>query len=270
MLVTSGEQLPGGHSQTARVFTVEIESSDVDLPKLSAAQDRRYLYSIAMTHYILWLQSKLPQLKKELPNQWKIWRDQARTEQTHPRLFGEVAWLYAGLTLALDFMSESGVIDSAEAAEMSKKGWEIFLKLAEEQGSRVEEQRPGKRFVTALVSLMDQGKVAFWAKDEGEPRKAGPGETPIGWTEGDTYLLLNPQAAYAAVHEFCSKTGEPFTFKQTAVWQDLKRLGYSVCNTGRYQATTRVYGKNRWVVKLRRIVLQGEVNENEGRDLTLF
>lgn len=264
LLITSGEQLPGGYSHTARIFTVEVESSDIDLSKLTAAQERRYLYSIAMTHYILWLQRKLDELKKGLRKQWKLWRDQARTEQTHPRLFGEVAWLYAGLTLALDFMSESGVIDSAEAAEMSKKGWEIFVKLAEEQGSRVEEQRPGKRFVAALASLVDQGKVVFWSKDDDEPRKAGPWETPIGWTEGDTYLLLNPQAAYAVVHEFCSKTGEPFTFKQTAVWKDLQRLGYSVCNTGRYQATTRVYGKNRWVVKLRRFVLQGE------GDLTLF
>ncbi|MBA7648307.1 hypothetical protein ES703_56092 [subsurface metagenome] len=264
LLITSGEQLPGGYSHTARIFTVEVESSDIDLSKLTAAQERRYLYSIAMTHYILWLQRKLDELKKGLRKQWKLWREQARTEQTHPRLFGEVAWLYAGLTLALDFMSESGVIDPTEAAEMSKGGWKLFVKLAEEQGSRVEEQRPGKKFVAALASLMDQGKVIFWSKDDDEPRKVGPSETVIGWTEGDTYLLLNPQVAYAAVHEFCSKTGEPFTFKQSAVWKDLKRLGYSMCNAGRYQASARIYGNSRWVVKLRTAVLQGE------GDLSLF
>ena len=264
LLITSGEQLPGGHSHTARIFTVEIESGDIDLSKLTVAQERKHLYSIAMTHYILWLQKKLDVLKKGLRKQWQLWRDQARAEQMHPRLFGEVAWLYAGLTLALDFMSESGVIDPTEAAEMSKNGWKLFVKLAEEQGGRVEEQRPGKKFVAALASLVDQGKVIFWSKDDDEPKKAGPSETVIGWTEGDTYLLLNPQAAYATVHEFCSKTGEPFTFKQTAVWTDLKRLGYSVCNAGRYQASARIYGKSRWVVKLRTAVLQGE------GDLSLF
>ena len=264
LLITSGEQLPGGHSHTARIFTVEVESSDIDVSKLTAAQGKRHLYSIAMAHYILWIQKKLGELKTELPKQWRLWRDQARAEQMHPRLFGEVAWLYAGLTLALDFMSESEVIDPAEAAEMSRRGWELFVKLAEEQGSRVEEQRPGKRFVAALASLVDQGRVVFWSKDDDEPRKAGPGETPIGWTEGDAYVLLNPPAAYAAVHEFCSKTGEPLTFKQAAVWKDLKRLGYSMCSAGRYQTSARIYGKSRWVVKLRTAVLQGE------GDLSLF
>ena len=255
LLITSGEQLPGGHSHTARIFTVEVESSDIDLSKLTAGQERRHLYSIAMTHYILWLQEKLDQLKKELRKQWKLWRDQARAEQMHPRLFGEVAWLYAGLTLALDFMSESGVIDPTEAAEMSKNGWELFVKLAEEQGSRVEEQRPGKRFVAVLASLVNQGKAVLWDKDDDSPRTPAPGTTAIGWKDGNDYLLLNPEAAHAAVREFCSKTGEAFTFKETPVWKDLKLLGYTICNEGRYQASVRIYGKTNWVVKLRTAVL---------------
>ena len=55
-----------------------------------------------------------------------------------------------------------------------------------------------------------------------------------------------------------------FVYKQQAVWKDLKRLGYSVCSAGRYQTSARIYGKSRWVVKLRAAVLQGE------GDLPLF
>ena len=255
ILVTSGEQLPSGFSHTARIFTVEVEKDDIDLERLSAAQEQKYLYSAAMTHYILWLQERSSKLKKGLPEQWRLWREQARAEQMHPRLYGEIAWLYAGLTMALDFVSESGVIDSTEAVEMSKKGWDLFVKLASEQGIRVEEQRPGKRFIEVLASLIDQGRVVFWAKDDDMPRKAVLGETVIGWTEGEQYLLLNPQAAYAAVHEFCGRTGEPFTFKQTAVWKDLKRLGYIECPNGRNQSSVRIYGDLKRVIKLNKDAL---------------
>lgn len=251
MLITSGEQLPGGHSQTARIFTVEVEANDVDLSKLTTAQDSRHLYSVAMSSYIIWLQGKLDHLKMDLRSQWQLWRDQARASQIHPRLFGEVAWLYAGLTLGLDFMSESGAIDSAEAAEMSKKGWETFKKLAEEQGRRVEAQRPSKRFLALLASLIDQGKVVFGSKDDDAPRKTGPGEIVIGWTDGEDFLLLNPSVAYSAVHEFSIKTGEPFTTKEEAVWADLKREGCTECAKGRNRFEVRIYGKRTWIVKLR-------------------
>jgi len=38
LLITSGEQLPSGHSHTARIYSVDIERSDVDIPYLSTAQ----------------------------------------------------------------------------------------------------------------------------------------------------------------------------------------------------------------------------------------
>jgi len=264
IMVTSGEQLPSGFSHTARIFTVEVEKDDINLERLSAAQEQKYLYGVAMTHYILWLQERSSELKRGLPEQWRLWREQARAEQMHPRLYGEIAWLYAGLTMALDFVSESGVIDSTEAVEMSKKGWDLFVKLASEQGIRVEEQRPGKRFIEVLSSLIDQGRVVFWAKDDDIPRKAVLGETVIGWTEGEQYLLLNPQATYAAVHEFCGRTGEPFTFKQTAVWKDLKRLGYIECPNGRNQSSVRIYGDLKRVIKLNKDALLTGSNGDGG------
>jgi len=38
VVLTNGEQLPGGQSHTARLFTTELEPGDIDVEKLTAAQ----------------------------------------------------------------------------------------------------------------------------------------------------------------------------------------------------------------------------------------
>jgi len=254
MLISTGEQLPSGQSHSARLFSVEIEPGSIDKKKLTAAQKISSIYPVAMTHYILWLKELWPVLKENLNSDWEKWRDQAREQawekDTHPRLPEAVAWLYAGLNLAVTFAEETGVISSEKADEHRKQGWGIFLKLAAAQGGRVEEERPGKRFLEALIALIDQGRVVLWRKDEEEPKRAVPGETMVGWKDDD-YLLLNQSAAYAAVHEFCQRAGEPFTFKQSAVWKDLKRLGHIVCQNGRHTDVIWVYNQAKRVIRLK-------------------
>lgn len=267
LLITSGEQLPGGHSHTARIFSTEISAADIDLKKLSLAQEKKHLYSQAMTQYILWLQKRWPTLRRELPGRWRRWRDQARNDKQHPRLPGVVAWLYAGLTLAMDFLVDEGVINVDEAGKTAEDGRKILLELSGMQSQRVEDERPGKRFLEALGTLLDQGKAVLWSKDDDEPRKAGPGETPIGWTDGEQHILLNPPAAYAAVRQFCQHTDAPFTFKQHAVWRDLNQLGYSDCFKDRNKVNIRIYGQTKWLVKLKKSALSGNGYSQEALEL---
>jgi len=66
------------------------------------------------------------------------------------------------------------------------------------------------------------------------------------------------------VHEFCGRTGEPFTFKQTAVWKDLKRLGYIECPNGRNQSSVRIYGDLKRVIKLNKDALLTGSNGDGG------
>ncbi len=66
MLITSGEQLPSGHSHTARIYAVHIEPGDIDIERLSEAQKRRHLYRQAMAHYIKSLQTNWQDKKLEL------------------------------------------------------------------------------------------------------------------------------------------------------------------------------------------------------------
>lgn len=263
LLITSGEHLPSGHSHTARVFSVELGTDDFDLVKLTAAQSQKHLYSVAMSHYILWLGKNWERVRGLLRTQYNVWRDQARVEDQHPRMPGVVAWLYAGLGSALDFLSEQGAIDGNEAQAMAKRGWEVFVNLSAEQSWRIEEQRPGKLFMESLKTLIDQGKAVFWSKDDDAPRAPTPGRVAVGWTDREGNIYLNPTAAYSAVRDFCQHTDVPFTIKQHAVWKDLRSLNLTECQNGRNQIPIRVYGQLKRVVKLKARLTQADTIEEE-------
>ena len=262
LLITSGEQLPSGHSHTARIFSVEVQPGDVPRSDITEAQQKRHLYCFAMSAYITFLQRHWQELQKLLPVQYSAWRDRAREAGQHPRLPGAVASLYAGLCAGLDFMEEYGVIDAEGVEAIRQRGWDVFLSLSVEQAVRVEEQRPGKRFVETLGSLLDQGRVVLWSKEDEAPRTPVPGQANVGWTDGDGHILLNPEAAYAAVRQFCQHTDFPFTFKQNAVWKDLRQLMFIEAPNGRSTVNVRIYGQVKRVLRLRKSALQSEESEN--------
>lgn len=251
VVVTNGEQLPSGQSHTARLFTTEIEPGDIDLRRLTTAQEAAHLYPPAMAGYIEWLSPQWDDIQKELPGEWNQWRQQAQTKGQHPRVPEAVAWLYAGFDMAMAFAEEMGVIRHSEARERRNEAWDTLIRLADMQGGRVEEERPARRFLEGLKALIDEGKVVFRHKDEEEPAKASMVETQIGWRGDEGVVYLNPYPAYGAVYEFCRRSGEPLTFKASAVWKDLNRMGLSICEDGRTTTTARLFGKSKRVIALK-------------------
>lgn len=254
LLITSGEQSPSGHSHTSRIVTVEIEKDDVYRDILTEAQKtHHHLYNKAMSHYLAWIASNWDKYKTEVPERWTEWRDEVYKESQHPRLPSDIASLYAGLFMASQFALEKGAITDNEVAALRETGWRIFIDMVSSQSGRIEDERPGTRFIQVLKSMMDQGRAILWSKDDDGPRQPAPGTYPIGWLDGADHILLNPPAAYGAVHEFCQRSGDPFTFKQEAVWKDLKRLGLTECQDGRTKFRSVVYSKPQWVIKLKKV-----------------
>lgn len=250
VLITNGEQLPSGQSHTARLFSCEIEPADIDLNKLTAAQEQAELYPAAMAAYIRWLAQRWDEIEEKLPSSWEDWRRQAQTQGQHPRVPEAVAWLYSGVDMALGFFEDTGVITHTRAQEQRDRAWDILIELGNAQGGRVEEERPGRRFLEGLKALMDEGRVVFSHKDE-EPGKASLLETQVGWRGEDDVLYLNPRPCYSVVYDFWRRSGEPLTLKANAVWKDLRRMGLTICEDGRTQGNAWIWDKTRRVVKLK-------------------
>ena len=180
------------------------------------------------------------------------------TSSHHPRLPNAVAQLYAGLTVGLQFMVDKRVISRNKAKALTNEGWASFMAASAEQSRRVEQERPALRFLAAFQALRNSGRLHFDSLQETEPRAPAPNQVNVGWIDEDGNYLLNPAASYAEVRRFCNNTDEPMTFKEDAVWRDLKELGLTECLTDRTRYRARVYGVLQWVIKLRKSALDDE------------
>ena len=257
LLITSGEQLPSGHSHTARILSVEINKGDINLKLLSAAQAHRHDYSVAMTHYILWLQAHWDELKTTLPGRYQQLRDECQAGKYHPRLAGVVAAMHIGLSCALDFLAENSIIDEWEAKGLSQTGMDILLRLSADQAARVEEERPGRRFFELLKAGCTDGRFVFHPLEEEVPRKPVPGQTAVGWSDLEGNLFLSPGTAYAAVKQFSQYAESSFTFKAVAVWKDLENLGFIDSGSDGPSSFKKVYGRSCRIIRIKKAALDG-------------
>lgn len=261
-VISTGEQLPCGESGASRLFVVDIERHHVNMQRLTEAQANQHIYRHAMGHYILWLRKNWDDIGDYLRTKWPEWRSKATAQSAHLRLPAAVAWLYAGVDLGMTFALEQEAIDGPQAQELGDRAWECFIDMASQQGRRVEEERPGKRFVDALATLLAQQRVVVISRHSVEPwpGQLNQSQTFIGWCDDTSYYLL-PQAAYGAIFEFCQKSGSPLTIKANAVWADLARLGL-LSKADRYNQLviwigTGDDGRSKRVIAVKRAVIDG-------------
>lgn len=272
LVVTSGEQLPNGESNTARTFVLDIEPGDISVPMLNVAQDEAEQYRYAMSHYLLWLSSQWDHVTQYQPVLWREKRDKALEHGLHLRLPASVAWLHTGMETGLDYACEIGAISHNEREEKLDSFWEVLVGLARKQGTRVNEERPSVRFIEAFKALLTQGRLVLIDKCyeslsdisdpetcEPIPRQLKPGESFIGWEDAEFYYLI-PKIIYQVISEFYSRSGSPLTFKPTAVWGDLRRMGMIVCAGSSDTPVVKVgKDKTQRVIKLYKKVVQASV-----------
>ncbi|MGI2336872.1 MAG: toprim domain-containing protein [Dehalogenimonas sp.] len=228
LLITSGEQTPSGHSHTARIFTVPLERNQVDLDMLTEAQRNRIQYRYAMAAYIAWLQPDWMDRKLQIRRRFAELRaeilEKAEAQHIHPRLPDVIAMMQLGLSMGSQFALEVGAINQETHDTLLSDGLQCFIDLAAEQGGRVEEERPARRFVEALQASMNMGQCFLRNKYEMAPTDHGPGCVPIGWRDTNNgHVLLEPNAAYQTVVQFLNKSGRPYTISPAETWKDLCR-----------------------------------------------
>ncbi len=227
LVISTGEQVPDGESISARLFTLEIHPGDVNMERLSAAQNEAWRYPHALSGYLLWLAGQWPALAENLPTDQREMRDRARVNLSgiHLRLPEALSQLYMGFDLGLKYAVEVGALSVAEMADWEERGFEALKKGAEAQAARVEKERPTVRFLEVLTGLLAQGKVHLEHK-EGKAKIGGgsANDELLGWYDEERlYLLLD--AAYNRVARFLRDEGAVLSVKQAALRKYLVEEG---------------------------------------------
>lgn len=250
LILGTGEQRPPGQSVLARTFLVELDRSAVHLDKLSAAQIAAPILPQAMAGYVSWLVSQMTTLPDTLQESFRSIRERAKVSGSHLRMPEALAHLWIGIDVGLTYAREVGACDSVEEEEFRARSWEALVARARIQERLVEEERPSRRFLEILGTVLTQRRATLFPKDN--PGEGIRPETPlIGWQD-DEFLYLLPDAAFQIVARFARETGEPFPVRANRLRQDLVSEGIAQPDPGRTTATVRLGGRVRRVLRLQR------------------
>jgi hypothetical protein len=252
IIISTGETYPPGQSLLARMLLLELRPGQVNLARLTELQEKRNRLPYAMVGYLAWLAPQLRTVGKELRSILEERRRRATREGQHARVPGGIAQLWIGIEFALRFAVDVGAISRVTADEHRERCWEALLTLERVQARTVEDERPTRRFLHMLFSLVASRRATLLPPGADGASLKGP-VTLIGW-EDETAIYLNPDAAFKAVAQACRESGEPFATRQKMLARDFQqeKLLRQVESNGRATITKRLGGRVQRVFALDR------------------
>ena len=218
-----------------------------------------------MAGYITWLTPQMPRLPVLLRETFEGTRLRAMSDGEHLRVPEALSHLWLGLHCGLNYAEEIGACSPTNAKDLRVECWDAFLALGRDLGQLVEEERPSRRFLRVLLTLITQNRAILLPKDTAMDNPQA-GIDFLGWHDEDVLYLL-PEAAFTVVSRFCRDSGEPFVSRPDRIKQDLIKEGISDCDSGRRTGTAWLAGKTRRVLKLKVDMIETLLGE-EVPDLT--
>ncbi|AKA70867.1 bifunctional DNA primase/polymerase [Clostridium scatologenes] len=223
--IVTGEDIPVGQSSVARFLGVEILQGDVDLEKLTEAQNKSSLLAEAMLGYIKWLIPQMEELPNTLSEKFAEKREHFQKSAAHGRLGEAAAWLAIAFEIMLEYFKFAGVCSEEEIQILKKESEEVLTALILKQNSIVNEEKPVEIFVKILKELMISGKIRVESLKQiaSQDTLFTTGET-IGWKD-DNFYYLRPEVTYNAVNKFLASRGQKFPILERTLWKQLDEAG---------------------------------------------
>ncbi len=252
LILATGEEHPPGQSILARGLIIEVRRSDLDLALLTELQVCAGRLAHALSGYIGWLVPQIDDMRASLPGLFKQLRAKAG-QHVHLRMPEVLAHLGIGLDYGLGYAVEIGATTEEEAKRLRQACWTAMVRLATEQGRRIQEESPTRRFFEILNTLLLQERVQLLSKTlELTDKTQG---TMIGWQDAEFYYLL-PEAAYQAVCRFTREGNETFPISKNRLLLNLVQEGFSIPSSGRNTAPVRIGSSTRRVIRLKRAMVE--------------
>jgi hypothetical protein len=262
LVLSTGEDVPRGHSLGARQLVVEVGRGDVDRGRLSAAQEQaaQGVFAQAMSGYIQWLCGHFDDVEASLLASFTALRDKAQAAGLHARLPAAQAHLLVGWDIYLRFATECGAITREESAALAEGAAKALAALAVSTQQQVADQEPAARALRLLCALLSTGKAHLAGANGGEPpdaerwgwRLEQVGENAVwrssrqhvGWIDGEE-VYLQPEASYAAVRAAAQAQGSDLGVLQRTLWKRWREKGWLALREGDRNHVERVLGGTR-------------------------
>jgi len=223
--IVTGEDIPVGQSSVARFVGVELLRDDINLEKLTEAQNTSNLLAESMRGYIEWLQPQMEQLPTILAEKFVVKREQFQKAADHGRLGEAAAWLSIAIEMMTKYFKHAGICSEEESKMLLEESEEVLTVLILKQNSLVNEEKPSEIFVTILKELLVAGKVRVESLRQGNSQDTlfSTGDS-IGWKD-ENFYYLRPEATYNAVNKFLASRGQKFPILERTLWKQLDEAG---------------------------------------------
>lgn len=243
-VLSTGEDIPKGHSIKARTLILELEPGALDWQRLTEAQRLASdgVYAAATSGFIYWLAEDyyghIATFKKDHAH----FRDTLQ-RGGHKRTVDAEAQLMATYKAFLDFASESDALTHTEQTALWQRVEAGIHAALEPQAALQAQSDPVARFGELLVGLFVSGRthVAHAATGEypdegwgwesyevhseaGSELNYRPKGKRIGWVD-DMNLYLEPSATYAELQSFARDQGDSLPVTERTLWKRLIERG---------------------------------------------
>lgn len=239
LVISSGEDLPAGHSIRARVLILETEPGMVRWDAITQlqAQARAGTLAAALAGYLRWLAPQVEALPQALAV--RLGELRGTFQASHRRTTDQAAQLLIGGEFFLRFAQEAGALTPSEAEALKARFQRSLGAVAESQAEAQAASDPVGRFLELLPALFLSGRAHLEGTQQREPVHAErlgwfpePGTAPdelrpkgrcIGWEDaGNGVLYLEPSACFAEVQAFAGTEGEPLPMTKGTLWKRLR------------------------------------------------
>ena len=242
--ILTGEDVPAiGESGQARLLTIEISESDINIPLLTDVQNHHEHLSEVMSEYISFLSDNLEDLQKDLPVRWAELREKARNGG-HDRISEAIAHLQIAIELWSLFEVQRGYLTQSARDSITSESWDVFTTLAKKQNQYINQDKPSALFVDALSEMLQTRKV-----DLVDIRSNSEVMNLVGWKD-EKFAYLLSDSVYNAIYKFYSERGQVFPLRKVQLVKHLADDKIILPGEKTNYQLKKIRGKTRRVVQM--------------------
>ena len=285
LILSTGEDVPRGHSVRARLLILELSKGAIDSKKLSECQKAAAsgVYAQATAGFVQWLAGHYADAQKKFSETRASHRNRAWRNTFHARTPEMVANLQAAFEIYLEFAEYCGAVDQDTRTQLADRCLSSLLEAADAQGRHQGASEPTERFVSLLKSCLSSGRAHFASCSGGVPeespvdcgwRQDGGGNffargECAGWIKGSD-IYIDPSSAYRVTHAAGRDSGDGLALSEQTLRKRLheKNLLASVDEKRETLTIRRKIGSSSQnVLHVRRTTIFPDLAEGEHSDV---
>jgi hypothetical protein len=161
--ISTGEDVPEGHSLNSRLLTLEVKNGDVLSPDrlktLTIAQRlaRQGLFAKVMSSFLAWLAPKYEQEREILHEQKQTFRSVFSEPGRLARSVDIAADLLAGFDMFMDFCRDQQGVTEEKFDDLWLQIHDALNTILDEQKATTEEADPVSRYLSLLITAFTTG-----------------------------------------------------------------------------------------------------------------